>query len=58
MVWCLAGGYQTVQGDTAAQRIEPVLALHRQTAHLHSEILPVRMPAIANPLKDHDEFKS
>jgi len=27
-----------VLGDTEAQRIEPVLALHRQTANLHSEV--------------------
>ncbi len=38
MVWNLAGGYQTVAGDTEAQQIEPVLALHRETARLHCEI--------------------
>ena len=39
LVWNLAGGYQTVEGETEAMRIEPVLALHRETARLHSEIL-------------------
>ncbi|WP_158558980.1 histone deacetylase [Rhodoferax lacus] len=38
LVWNLAGGYQVVQGDTDAQRMEPVLALHRQTARLHVEM--------------------
>jgi acetoin utilization deacetylase AcuC-like enzyme len=37
MVWNLAGGYQVVAGETQAKRIEPVLALHRQTARLHHE---------------------
>ena len=37
MVWNLAGGYQVVAGKTAAERIEPVLALHRETARLHIE---------------------
>jgi acetoin utilization deacetylase AcuC-like enzyme len=41
LVWNLAGGYQRVDGDhlSDAQRIEPVLALHRETARLHCEIL-------------------
>lgn len=39
MVWNLAGGYQVVKGKTEAERIEPVLALHRETARLHCEIL-------------------
>jgi acetoin utilization deacetylase AcuC-like enzyme len=38
MVWNLAGGYQVVAGETEAEQIEPVLALHRETAHLHIEI--------------------
>ena len=38
MVWNLAGGYQVVAGETQAQQIEPVLALHRETARLHCEI--------------------
>jgi acetoin utilization deacetylase AcuC-like enzyme len=38
MVWNLAGGYQVVRGETEAERIEPVLALHRETARLHCEI--------------------
>jgi acetoin utilization deacetylase AcuC-like enzyme len=38
MVWNLAGGYQVVAGETQAQQIEPVLALHRETARLHVEI--------------------
>lgn len=38
MVWNLAGGYQVVAGETEAERIEPVLALHRETARLHCEI--------------------
>ena len=32
IAWNLAGGYQTVPGATEAQRLEPVLALHRTTA--------------------------
>jgi hypothetical protein len=38
MVWNLAGGYQVVAGSTEAERIEPVLALHRTTARLHCEM--------------------
>ncbi len=38
MVWNLAGGYQVVRGEAEAERIEPVLALHRETARLHCEI--------------------
>ena len=38
MVWNLAGGYQEVAGETEAERIEPVLALHRETARLHLQI--------------------
>jgi acetoin utilization deacetylase AcuC-like enzyme len=38
MVWNLAGGYQVVAGETEAEQIEPVLALHRETARLHCEI--------------------
>jgi acetoin utilization deacetylase AcuC-like enzyme len=38
MVWNLAGGYQVVTGSTEAERIEPVLALHRTTARLHCEM--------------------
>lgn len=29
LVWNLAGGYQVLRGDTKAQRMEPVPALHR-----------------------------
>ena len=32
IAWNLAGGYQTATGATEAQRLEPVLALHRITA--------------------------
>jgi acetoin utilization deacetylase AcuC-like enzyme len=41
LVWNLAGGYQVVDGEhlSDAHRIEPVLALHRETARLHCEIL-------------------
>lgn len=39
LVWNLAGGYQIGPGDTEAQRREPILALHRETARLHSAIL-------------------
>jgi acetoin utilization deacetylase AcuC-like enzyme len=39
LVWNLAGGYQIGQGITEAIRLEPILALHRQTARLHSAIL-------------------
>ncbi len=38
MVWTLSGGYQLVAGETEAQRLEPVLALHRQTARTHTEL--------------------
>jgi len=38
MVWNLAGGYQLVPGKTGAEQIEPVLALHRETARLHCEL--------------------
>jgi len=40
MVFALAGGYQFTQGDTEAERLEPVLALHRQTARIHTELFP------------------
>lgn len=39
LVWNLAGGYQMASGDTQAQKLEPILALHRETARLHTEIL-------------------
>jgi len=39
LVWNLAGGYQVVPGDTEAQKREPILALHRETACLHTAIL-------------------
>jgi acetoin utilization deacetylase AcuC-like enzyme len=39
LVWNLAGGYQTAPGTTEAQKLEPVLALHRETARLHTAIL-------------------
>ena len=41
LVWNLAGGYQVLPGEhlSDAQRMEPVLALHRETARLHCEIL-------------------
>lgn len=32
LAWNLAGGYQTADGVTEAERLEPVLALHRATA--------------------------
>lgn len=32
IAWNLAGGYQTAPGVTEAERLEPVLALHRATA--------------------------
>jgi len=38
LVWNLAGGYQLAKGLTEAQKREPVLALHRETARLHTEI--------------------
>lgn len=38
LVWNLAGGYQVVAGKTGAGEIEPVLALHRETARLHCEM--------------------
>lgn len=39
LVWNLAGGYQVSPGNTEAQRREPILALHRETARLHTAIL-------------------
>lgn len=39
LVWNLAGGYQLAKGLTEAQKREPVLALHRETARLHTAIL-------------------
>ncbi len=38
MAWNLAGGYQVGSGETQSEQIEPVLALHRETARLHIEI--------------------
>ena len=40
LVFSLAGGYQSVTGDTEAERLEPVLALHRQTARIHNQLFP------------------
>lgn len=40
MVFALAGGYQVVKGETEAERLEPVLALHRQTARIHTQLFP------------------
>ena len=39
LVWNLAGGYQVGPGNTEAQKREPILALHRETARLHTVIL-------------------
>jgi acetoin utilization deacetylase AcuC-like enzyme len=39
LVWNLAGGYQVAPGETEAQKREPILALHRETARLHTAIL-------------------
>jgi hypothetical protein len=39
LVWNLAGGYQIAPGTTDAQKREPILALHRETARLHTAIL-------------------
>lgn len=39
LVWNLAGGYQVLPGETEAQKREPILALHRETARLHTAIL-------------------
>jgi len=40
MAFTLAGGYQFVEGKTPAQKLEPVLALHRQTARIHTHLFP------------------
>ena len=40
MVFTLAGGYQFTEGKTEAERLEPVLALHRQTARIHTQLFP------------------
>ena len=37
MGWNLPGGYQVVAGKTEAEQIEPVLALHRETARFRIE---------------------
>ncbi len=39
LVWNLAGGYQITSGNTEEARREPILALHRETARLHTAIL-------------------
>ena len=39
LVWNLAGGYQVDDSKAFPERIEPVLALHRQTALWHKKIL-------------------
>lgn len=38
LCWCLGGGYQTTEGSTPAERLEPVLRLHRQSARICTEI--------------------
>ena len=38
LAWCLAGGYQTIDGLEGASKIEPVLALHRATALAHRAV--------------------
>jgi acetoin utilization deacetylase AcuC-like enzyme len=39
LAWNLAGGYSIGPGTTEAQKREPILALHRATARLHTAIL-------------------
>jgi acetoin utilization deacetylase AcuC-like enzyme len=39
LCWALAGGYQVAQGNTPAARLEPVLALHRQSARIACEVI-------------------
>lgn len=39
LVFCLGGGYQTVEGSTEAERLEPVLRLHRTTARIACEVI-------------------
>lgn len=39
LVWNLAGGYQVDESKQFPERIEAVLALHRETARLHAQIL-------------------
>ena len=39
LLWCLGGGYLTVEGDTPAARLEPVLRLHRQSARACNEVM-------------------
>lgn len=39
LVFCLGGGYQTVEGSTEAERLEPVLRLHRTTARIACEVM-------------------
>ena len=38
LVWCLSGGYQVIKGATPAERLEPVLALHRTSARICNEV--------------------
>lgn len=37
MAWCLAGGYQVVEGKEMPEKIEPVLALHRMSARIFAQ---------------------
>ncbi len=39
LCWTLAGGYQVGEGSTPAERLEPVLRLHRQTARIATEVI-------------------
>ena len=46
LAFCLGGGYQTVEADTEAARLEPVLKLHRTTARIACEVMN-RMAPVA-----------
>lgn len=39
LVFCLGGGYSSAKGKTPAERLEPVLRLHRQSARICTEVL-------------------
>lgn len=39
LCWTLAGGYQFGEGSTTAERLEPVLRLHRQSARIATEVM-------------------
>jgi len=39
LAFCLGGGYEIVEAETEAERLEPVLRLHRTTARIACEVM-------------------